>query len=1041
MADRQEYVKLERRLVLLNWLNSLFGYKQNKEMLEDTSGTEEGFDGAGRSFLHHHIIGRGDKVKIDRALLEIYDDNIRSHLNGINAHRKEPIKLRYFQYLALLYTEIYLDRYFHHRGSLLAELNEFVRENNARKAYWEPEDEPFTETDLRKLAFWMATGSGKTLIMHFNYRQFLHYNREPLDNILLITPNEGMTEQHILEMTASGIPSQRFNLEESGLGLSGRNVVRVIEITKLVEVKRGGGLSVDVECFEGNNLIFVDEGHKGSGGEVWRKMRNILEQTGFTFEYSATFGQALTAARNDELTKEYGKSIIFDYSYKYFYGDGFGKDFHILNLKEETSEEDTDVLLAGNLLSFYEQLRYFTEQDEALSVYNLDPPLWVFVGSRVNAVYTENRTPRSDVLTVARFLHKFVSQRKWAIDVIGKIIAGGTGILNANDEDLFEGKFKYLRKLEIASDTVYDDILVQIFHSAGGALHLAFIRGSDGEIGLKVGEAKDYSGLIYIGDTSSFKNLVEENEPEIILEEDAVSGSLFEPLNRPGSPINILIDAKKFMEGWNSWRVSNMGLLNIGKREGSEIIQLFGRGVRLKGKEFSLKRSSYLSSNSHPEHLKLLETLNIFAVRANYMAQFRDYLEREGVDTEGFVVVPLPIRKNEEFLKKNLIVLRLPEGKNFIEECDFRLQPDEAAKVTVDVSLRLTAIDSEVGGLKTAEIISYAEKKIPAESLDLLNWESIYLQMLEFKEAKGFRNLVIRCEELKSILETDNPTLYGLIAGDSVFRPENQDERFRLQEAVISILRKYIEKYYRVVHQRWDSENMVPSPIAEDDANFQDYTLRIPRSETAFLNQIKELIEEGERLYQDNRTVLPNIYFDRHLYQPLLVEKKNNKFQQSPPGLNESEKRFVGDLKVFLRNGGAGIIGKKEVFLLRNLSRGKGIGFFENEGFYPDFILWIKEGEHQRIIFIEPHGMRQEKAFEINDKIRLCQKLREYSEHIRALSEYQNITLDSFIISQTPFEELRKVWGEGNWDKEKFVKNHILFFDEDYVQKLFINHS
>ena len=71
------------------------------------------------------------------------------------------------------------------------------------------------------------------------------------------------------------------------------NAVKVIEITKLVEQKRGGGVSVPVEAFEGRNLIFVDEGHKGSGGEVWRGYREALAETGFTFEYSATFGQAL----------------------------------------------------------------------------------------------------------------------------------------------------------------------------------------------------------------------------------------------------------------------------------------------------------------------------------------------------------------------------------------------------------------------------------------------------------------------------------------------------------------------------------------------------------------------------------------------------------------------------------------------------------------------------------------------------------------------------------------------------------------------------
>ncbi len=188
-------------------------------------------------------------------------------------------------------------------------------------------------------------------------------------------------------------------------------------------------MSVPVEAFEGNNLIFVDEGHKGSGGEVWRKYRDALGETGFTFEYSATFGQALTAARNDQLTAEYGKAIVFDYSYRYFYGDGYGKDFRILNLKQETTEEQTETLLLGNLLSFYEQQRIFEEQAEALRPYNLERPLWVFVGSTVNAVYTEDRQKRSDVLTVVRFLHHVLENRRgWAVKTLKKLLDGKTGL-------------------------------------------------------------------------------------------------------------------------------------------------------------------------------------------------------------------------------------------------------------------------------------------------------------------------------------------------------------------------------------------------------------------------------------------------------------------------------------------------------------------------------------------------------------------------------------------------------------------------------------
>ena len=340
---KQENLKLEQRLLLLAYLNDLFGYASNRELLKDLKESGEGFDASGQSYLYSRLLGRGQSVKISPEDLTRYDDNIREHLRAMNARRSEPITLRYFQHIAVLYTEIFLDAYFNRRAELLRSLNSFVEKRNGSKVANEPRDTKFSEADLKKLAFWMATGSGKTLIMHINYRQFLHYNDLPLDNILLITPNEGMTEQHIEEMTASNIPCRRFDLNESGLGIVEKDAVRVIEITKLVEDKRGGGLSVPVEAFEGNNLIFVDEGHKGSSNtkndKGWKYLRNQLDKTGFTFEYSATFGQALTSARNDELTEEYGKAIIFDYSYRYFHGDGYGKDFSILNLKEETTDD------------------------------------------------------------------------------------------------------------------------------------------------------------------------------------------------------------------------------------------------------------------------------------------------------------------------------------------------------------------------------------------------------------------------------------------------------------------------------------------------------------------------------------------------------------------------------------------------------------------------------------------------------------------------------------------------------------------------------
>jgi len=106
-ATRQiEYIKLEKRLVLLAWLNDLFGYKSNQELLSDMKEADEGFDPYGRSFIYHRLVGRGDKLNISLSDLDRYDENIRHHLATINQRRPEPITLRYFQYLALLYTEV-----------------------------------------------------------------------------------------------------------------------------------------------------------------------------------------------------------------------------------------------------------------------------------------------------------------------------------------------------------------------------------------------------------------------------------------------------------------------------------------------------------------------------------------------------------------------------------------------------------------------------------------------------------------------------------------------------------------------------------------------------------------------------------------------------------------------------------------------------------------------------------------------------------------------------------------------------------------------
>ena len=1042
------YARLAQKLILLDWLHQQLGYDNTEQLLADVKQADEGFDPEGRSHIHARIVSRAGRMRgVTTDDLRNYDDNIRTHLAEMNAGRSEPVTLRYFQYLAALYTEIYLDRYCNRPAALLRSLNDFVQQRNLNRRPNE-QTRPFVAADLSKLAFWMATGSGKTLLLHLNYRQFLHYNREPLDNVLLITPNEGLSQQHLHELQASGIPAQRFGLDQGGGLLWGKGMVSVTEITKLVMEKRGEGERVPVEALQGNNLIFVDEGHKGSGGEAWRTVRDALGETGFTFEYSATFGQALAAARDDALLEEYGKAIAFDYSYRYFYGDGYGKDFDILNLQQETTAELTDVLLLANLLSFYEQQLVFAEQKPALRPYNLARPLWTFIGGSVNAVYKERSQSRSDILTVARFLHRVLAEPAWATGAIGQLLQGESGLANPYGRDIFADRFLYLRRRHARPAAVYRAILRTTLHApASGGLRLCDMRGSDGELGLKASGSNDYFGVIYIGDTAAFKKLVEADDAGIVLEDDALSGSLFQRINEPDTTVEILAGSRKFMEGWNSWRVSNMGLLNIGRSEGSQIIQLFGRGVRLRGRDMTLKRSSALNDGAHPDFIRLLETLNIFAVRANYMAQFRDYLESEGIDTSEPVELPLFIRPNREFLGRGLLIPRLPDdGQDFQATEVVMLQYDAGVKVAVTMSATVQALTSHGSGLTDASASSGGEQRIPAESLDLVNWDDACLALMEHKEARRLGNLVIRQGALRGILEGE--AAYRLVAEESVVRPRSQIEWERLQEAVVNILRTYADALHRHRQAKWESNHLVYKTLAEDDPNLRfnfnvgeeagRYVVKVSRQHAGLIAEIEQLIADCDALYDDDRGKLPRIHFDRHLYQPLLVESVDGKINTSPAGLRESEQKFVADLKHYCANG---LSDGTELFLLKNQSRGRGVGFFESAGFFPDFILWIRTGDGQRIVFVEPHGMIHARSYVNDDKARLHERLPELGREISKRSGATNVQLDSFIISATPYRELCKRYGDGTWNRAAFAAKHILFPEKrdggyDYLAQL-----
>jgi hypothetical protein len=1076
MARR--WTRLEECLVLLNYLHHQFGAKNFLDLKQKLAvdNLTEGYAADGRSFLALRLMGLKDG-HIQPHALQQYDDNIKRHLDSINAARPaaNQITLKYFQHLALFYTEHFLRRAWLDEANFLAELNRYLA-GHVNHVVTNPADHfpPFQNGDLTKLAYWMATGSGKTLLLHLNYHQILHYtalaNRAPYDSILLITPNSGLSAQHIEEFKQSGIPAERF--QNSGLALAQANTVQVIEIHK-ISPKDAGPNTVHVDSFEGNNLVFVDEGHRGASGEVWFDIRNRLAAQGFTFEYSATFGEALNGGSKDtdyQARQSYGKSVVFDYSYKYFHGDGYGKDYTILNLpKKYDDQRHGHTLLLANLLAFYQQMRMYDDLGRTLRDYLLERPLLIFVGHTVTTGKTtsqlnqEDKTSLSDVLELVLFLQQVATNASnWATDTLAAILSGNTPLTDDGGHDLFEERFEYLKSLRLSSSTLYADMLQRLFHvGSPGSLHLANIKNAAGEIGLRVGVSDQYFGVINIGDDANFLKLAEEAQRGLFMAEEALRGSLFDGIDAITSPVTMLLGAKKFIEGWSSWRVSGMGLLNVGRSEGSEIIQMFGRGVRLKGYQFSLKRSTTLGG-AHPPHLNTLETLNIFSIHGDYLAQFKNALDREGI-IEGFEEIPVPVEyplyhSTEQRFGGNgahhtLYTVRVKGDLDFAGQPAFPLEAVSSHTVRPTIDLRptvqaLTSLENDAAPLSDP-----SPQKLEAHHLALLNWPTITAEMLAWKRQRGYRNMAITQAALQAVL---NPAsdCYELRAPDDYLRLTTFESIPRLQEIALTILKQYADRFYKEARKAWERPQLEYYPLTTDDNNLKleelrtgqrGYIVKVNRKNYDLIKKINDLITAGRDMYQKDVGDLQNIHFDRHLYLPLFTSTHFNAAGQVsagdpdlkfvPTGLVESETWFVHRLRDFLTTNPT-YLGQRHLYLLRNLSRGKGIGFFEADNFYPDFILWQFDGDKQHIIFVDPKGLGHIwNGFE-NEKVQLYNTIK----GIQARIGDPNVTLDSYIISEKSFAEVQPTFGTRSHTRAEFHAHHILFKDdEDLVEMLLIS--
>ena len=443
----------------------------------------------------------------------------------------------------------------------------------------------------------------------------------------------------------------------------------------------------------------------------------------------------------------------------------------------------------------------------------------MFVGGSVNAVRSENKRRVSDVVDILLFLAEFVQDRSRSVKLLDRLLGGRPGL----HDHLWARDFRHGVFLPHpnADWTGSKHSTTSWRHSSIRPTKLLCMSRTSREqmarFRLRLGENEPF-GLINVGDASALCKLCEEH-PELVVSDKEFSGSLFAGLDQDDSTVNVLIGSKKFTEGWNSWRVSTMGLMNVGKGEGSEIIQLFGRGVRLKGYGMSLKRSSVLDDVERPEHIGILETLNIFGIRADYMRQFKEYLEEEGLPSnEERIEFILPVVKNLD--GKKLTTIRLKDGVDFKRQGPkptLDEPPDVLLRhpVTLNWYPKIQAEQSKelrtTSDIAVLDECSFEEKHLAFMDIDV---DLLRVAATSRTSGRGTTSICpVRCH--------NEAAAVAAVVSAAYPPAEMQFTRFdqvrRWEEIAVALLKKYIDRYYKHRKRNGKPDYLEYHELREDD--------------------------------------------------------------------------------------------------------------------------------------------------------------------------------------------------------------------------------
>lgn len=885
----------------------------------------------GLRFLHHYVnyeTSLEDTSEAKRALVE----DIQTFSGDIVDSKELRLRKRDF-------------------GSTFEKLRErYSIEKRSRYGY------EYEEIDFynfaNRIGFWMATGSGKTLvaIKLIEVLDKLSSRGEiPDRDILLLTHRDDILTQFRNEI-------QEYNATQD-------KTIRVWDVREYSDVKLGNRITspdainvftyrsdlitdetsenqLNFEDIENNGewYLLLDEAHKGQASmSKHQAFFSTLTRNGFLFNFSATFTDPL-----DILTTTYNYNIE-----RFTKDGGFGKNI-LLSDQSLSGITDEDFDESEKRRTVLKSLIALTAQIQARN--RIDHP---YHSPLLTAFVNSVNTTDSDLELFFRELEKIA--KSYRPKVFENAREELKNELADNDRYSFSDESPDWAPLD---EIEKQDVLELVYNAeTHSAIEVRHSSENEKELIFKLKTSSQPFALMKIGSTSTW---LQEKLEGYDVEEQYDFESYFEGLNSPDSTINILLGSRSFYEGWDSNRPNIMLFINLGKSNRRKfIMQAIGRGMRIEPLPNKRKRIRYLPDVDKIEgdlqDIKTIETLLIFGTSVDSLEEITSTIlemrdtalqDVEGIEVDDDVsgdqlLVPTYRERSVE----NITNLARFDGdketlSNFLDWLgDRRLilpMASRADYTTLDKMGQFVEKGNFSGEVRNPrQMVEDLQRHVNSDVYERDGFDSVTGRIIHFKEIKGDFKTEDDKDELESLIEEVK------------------------QDAVTEDVEKLREQF------------------EAGELSTDEFTRKVAEAASG---STKERFDKYSLIIEN---------LSGHFYYPVLYSdgpEAASRFQKIIDV--DSEISFINKLSRYLDNNDLFPTSKWWRFSkVSEQSDEVYIPYDNTKKFKPDFIFWVKEENTDRydLIFVDP-------------------KSTEFTEHQRKIDGYEEVFIDEETEEPKEFE-------------------------------------